>query len=484
MRSLLSRREIRQLAFLEMLMYQGDLTLSQISESTGYSVRTLSGDIKQINEYIAPCAVETGSKGVSLYIPTDSSIREIYRLFMAQSRGYQLLLHLFKHEEDAFDDLADALFLSASTLKRTIQEVNQELKKLDIKITSSPYRVVGDEKNVTVLFITLLSESSTVNHYPLTDQEILVLKELCSRVLSAGGTNLSYPNLDNLLIWTYVRLVRVKFGHYSTFETDNLRHIMASECIDDELRQRFMKVFDTPLSDDIFLQMFHVILNFGFAWTNEELRDIAKRSPYHQLLYNNLKTMLQRIAAAFEISLDNTERLFMDLFNILQLDYGLVFALYRKSAIFTRSFHYNNKNNHTIIRRIIKDTLKGLINPEGIDEIMYLLVTHWPGLTKKIEASIADIKIGIFFDSDIEHAQMIADLLHQRLRVKAKVFGPVHANETQIEEICVGVDLLVTNIPGLDVNCEAVVCIREYPDSRDWRNILVAEENILAGKVL
>lgn len=53
-----------------------------------------------------------------------------------------------------------------------------------------------------------------------------------------------------------------------------------------------------------------------------------------------------------------------------------------------------------------------------------------------------------------------------------------------VSMLCKGIDLLVTDIPELDTPCRETVCIQEYPTSRDWRNVLLAEERIYRQKIM
>ena len=94
------------------------------------------------------------------------------------------------------------------------------------------------------------------------------------------------------------------------------------------------------------------------------------------------------------------------------------------------------------------------------------------------------ITIGLLFDSDIEHAQMIADIIRQYSKVSLQIMIPELEDMNPVSMLCKGIDLLVTDIPELDTPCRETVCIQEYPTSRDWRNVLLAEERIYRQKIM
>ena len=84
---------------------------------------------------------------------------------------------------------------------------------------------------------------------------------------------------------------------------------------------------------------------------------------------------------------------------------------------------------------------------------------------RKVEKRGPGITIGLLFDSDIEHAQMIADIIRQYSKVSLQIMIPELEDMNPVSMLCKGIDLLVTDIPELDTPCRETVCIQEYPTS-------------------
>ncbi|WP_231190041.1 helix-turn-helix domain-containing protein [Streptococcus equi] len=89
---------------------------------------------------------------------------------MLESPSLQLMSALFFDDFASLDDLAEALFISLSTLKRLIRKTNLYLKEhFDIIISAKPIRVVGDEYNIR-----LFTSSIFQKHIPFLNGLLLL----------------------------------------------------------------------------------------------------------------------------------------------------------------------------------------------------------------------------------------------------------------------------------------------------------------------
>lgn len=483
MRSVLSKRDLRQLEFLELLMNCGPVALSRISEETNYPIRTLSADIKQMNAYLWPIQVVTGAEGVTLEIPPGSSIREAYSLLLRQSREYQLISYLFFNEGKTQEEIAEDLFIGVSTLRRMIGAMNHALQSRDMHIHSAPFRVEGDESRISQLYIGLFSELSYDGGSLITARERETLVELCAGMTEEIGMKLNYPDLIRITIWVYVRLGRIKHGHHTNYAKEEAAYFQSKLIENAALCEKFYSVFGVPLTNELLFELFRLFLRKGFAKNYGHMQAIAAASSVHRLLLAGIDELIGRVAKSLEISSKDTAPLRLDLFNITQFADQPTHILYCKEKVFTEGFMRSHGAIAPIIRKNI-ETVLGQASSSAMYEIFYLLVTHWPSLIEKLKKEAPGITIGLLFDSDIEHAQMIADIIRQYSKVSLQIMIPELEDMNPVSMLCKGIDLLVTDIPELDTPCRETVCIQEYPTSRDWRNVLLAEERIYRQKIM
>lgn len=485
MRSLLSKRDQRHLDFLELLMENNPVSLNKASELTGYPSRTLATDMLHINAYLSPIKIETSVLGLSLSIPARSSVREVYSLVLKQSREYQFLMYLLYNEGKSQEDIVEDLFISISTFRRMVKTMNDQLQSRNIQINSAPFRVEGDEAQISQLYIALFSELYCDGTSFMTPSQQEILLTLCQKISELGKLELNYPDMMRLHLWIYVFLMRIQRKHHISTAVGKTYALDPNHLFDEAYLLRFKEVFKVALDQSLLYELFHLFLRPEFATTQEEINPLRHLSPYHRKLDNSIQTLLNEIAQELNISASDTEKLHLDLFNILQFAKNPPSILYSKSKIFVREFFHDNQPLASVIMDKIHQVYASILSEDGMAEVFYLLATHWPSLLEKIKENAPKISIGVFFDSDIEHAQMIADLISQHSKMSVQVLVTPLSSMQALGSLCLNqnISLLLTNIPHLNVPCQEMICIQEYPTARDLRNIILAEERIYQKKI-
>lgn len=470
MKNLLSAKENRQLALLEVLIEKKQCTLSYASQRIGYTERTLSDDVKQINNYIAPSKIITKNNGLSLSIPLYSSSREIYSNFVKYSREYQLLLFLLEHEPKTLEDFADSLYLSASTVKRTISQLNVILQEYNIKIESSSIRLIGDERAISLFYTAILNETNYASNYFLDDTQITILSNLCKLAAKKLHFKLNYPDLIKLVLWTYVRIARICHGHLLN-EEEPAKNTAFPFDIEQPLADAFFSLFGIQLDENVMGDIFSFFLHRGYARSMDDIRKIIQASPTHKTIYEQIEKTLRQIASYLGISTDETGDLFVDLFNILQISKVPLFELYSKNKIFNEMFREKNEFIYHAVSSAVSEFFPQLSNENEYHAIVYILLTHWPKLVDRAYETASSVRVGILFDSDVEHAQLVPDILNidSDIKINIVILSPIPWVE--YDSVLQNVDVLVTNIPEFSSVSSAVICVQEYPSEQDSENV-------------
>jgi Transcriptional antiterminator len=485
MRELLSIHSIRQLALLEYLMRCSTATIAEISAATGYAPRTLWQDIQEVNGYLAPIRIETTNTGVMLNIPPSLSIRAIYRLLLAGSKEYNLLEYLFLNEGGSLEEVADNLYLSLSTLRRMIAEMNKKLEKHRIKIAVAPTKIIGDELSVSQFYIALFSEK----YYNLSDflqcGEFQTLNLLLNKICKENSWQLTFPDMQKLRLWGYVRLVRMRHNHPIHYtQTLDMLHDY-SFLHDQAFLIQFFVTFRMKLDKELLMQMFQLVLGGLHLNTYEQLMFAIKKEPFRKKIFDNVYTLLSALSNEFDISLSNTENLQLDLYNIMQRSHYRHFIIYSRSRQFLEGFG----KDYPYVLNIFYEKLQHLrvchCMPEYFicDDMIYAIITQWPDFLEKIENIIPEIEVGLLFDTDIAHLRFIQKILKKHSTQKLSIAVPNVFATTVGQLPCQELDLLITDIPNLPVKDVEVLCVQEYPSEKDWKRILSTQERIVRQKM-
>ena len=474
MNNLLSAREKRQLALLEILVHHGKCTLSHASKIVGYTERTLSNDIKQINNYITPSKIITKNNGLMLDIPVYSSSREIYSNFLKYSREYQMLLYLLDGSPRSLEDLADSLYLSSSTVKRTILMLNSTFKKRDMQINLSSFQLTGNELAISSFYVALLNETNYANNYFLDKNQVSVLSDIYKIAAKKFDFKLNYPSLIRLVHWSYVRISRIRRGHL-LFTNDKLakKDIFPFEP-DKSLRDKFSSMFKMDLDQRVLYELFFYFLHGGYAKNFEGMKKITKSSARLQKIYFKIENTLQKISKSLNISLENTDKLFVDLFNNIQIPAAPEFVIYNKNELFNKSFQNENEFIYNAVSSAVHECFPKLKSESHYNAIIYILLTHWPNLIANAMKKTSEINIGFFFDSDTDYANFILSFLNipAEIKVNTTIFNPT--SWAEYDAVFEKADIVITNIPGFSSTFSQIICIQEYPTENDRENILAA----------
>ncbi len=480
MRELLSGKDLRQLSLLELLAEKHRVTLAMAQAGTRYPARTLSADIQQINQYIAPAAIFSDIQGITLHMPDDCSIRYVYARLLAQSREYQMLLYFLQQEGNNREEIARELFLSVSTFQRIRREMNHKMEARGIWLAANPYCLMGEEEEISHLYIALISELEAGGMKIIPDGAYSLLKGLLEKVRVHYGLQLHHTDMEKICVWTYVRCMRIRQGHHVPVIQAHLKRISKDWLEDIHLKESFYTQFGFPLSEEVLYEMYRLFIRPEYARTLSEVPSILKSRPDLMAYSQQMERLIERIGLQLDISTADTGNLYLDLFNYGQFARRTPFILYNRSLYFFRGFSAANPGIARRLWDIVEEIYGSQSARQMRYEALYFLITHWPGIMDRVKESLPGLKIGVYMDTDVEHARFISEILQRYSKAgRVEVLTAPRADQEEEE----AVDLLVTNIPLLRWGTAKVVCIKVFPDGEDWHKIQAAEEQIYEGKL-
>lgn len=112
-----------------------------------------------------------------------------------------------------------------------------------------------------------------------------------------------------------------------------------------------------------------------------------------------------------------------------------------------------------------------------IDTYLYMIITHWPQLLLSLNKTISPIRLSLVFDSDIEHMEMIENLIGilfpRRFMIK------IVSHFTSLKELKNIIDkqLVVTNICDLNLPRKDIIVTSLYPSENELEKLRDYYEN-------
>ena len=465
-RNLLSKRDLRHLAILDTLLNKKNITIKTLSENLKTQSKTISLDIKDINNYISPARIEVSYDGVSLIMPDTVSSRYIYNQVLVQSREIGIIEQIFFNKNKTIEKHAKQFYLSEITLRRTIDCINNKLSGLKLKINTKKMKLEGENQDLLQLMTFIISEKYYSTNCYLLPKQAAVLDDLLKEVIP--NKNFNFPDLEKLRLWLFLKIELIKKSEAQFPSSISNKYNLHCSA---KIKEQFLSVFGVELIDDHICYLFEQFLRDRYAFNYEGLINIFEEREDKREFYSNLERMIDEISKSFNIECINREELVVDLFNISNMCTMDPFIIYNRKKQFVDNMPYSLEPivNHLI--KIIKKYFGKAIKEYQINEIVYIIFTHWPKFVTSITKSIEQITIGVFYDNDIEHTNLICTAISDVLPIEVKVLIPREINLEEISKVLDGIDLLVTNIPNIYSKENKVLCTEDFPSSLEWSKL-------------
>lgn len=469
--NILSSMNLRQLSLIRFLIKNGPTPTDIILEKLEQNKSTLLRDIHQLNELIEPVQLFL-TDSVTLDIPTNFNNRYIFSCILSKSSEFNLIEELFFNENHSILTLSNKLFMSESSIKRIIKKSNSVLKEYDICINSYPIKLVGNEQNICNLIIRIFEEKYTNHTYPFDKNQQYALQELLLHNLKKDSLNLNYPDIERVKLIVLVIMKRMQHGHFQETDHSELPDMHWSVFNNLLYKKIFKSVFHIELSKKNISYLFAPFFRTQFAVNIDHLTQLRKDSPSVDQRVRKFKTLIQNISKHYSIEIENEESLVFHVYNTNELTISFSHILYSKSKEFIEKLTlYNEEFSLYIQKELVKLDLSPSCQNYNSYALPYVLVSHWKNLAFQLQKNKDPIKVLLFFDSDIEHMEFIKELLSERFNHKLDIQIADVLVFKELKKRVKKYDLLITNIPGIELESIEIICMSMYPNSLDFYNI-------------
>ena len=491
MEELLENSLLKHYYIISFLLNKDWMTIDRLAQEIKIPARTIRQDIGNINQYIAPAKIESSQRfGIRLTYDASHNPLYIYAAIYRQSTRFLILEELFLHRFSSMTQLAEELFISESTLKRHVLAINQVLEHEGFRIDTQTLDIVGDEKKIHFFYYCYFLERYWFIDAFLSQDELQLIDEIIADfsthfpVLKSPRYQ-SFSFLNKLRTTVFICLTRNSRGH--TFKDASL--VKENDTFSPELRQKITRIYRINCSSFVFSHLFYLFFNSRNALTYQDLLVKARHNPVIHSIYQALSHFLDVTAASRKLKLANRDLVLLRLYNAIEYTWGPTKILYNPDEAF---FMNMNKFEQTFIKQT-KETLIAILRAEKIwkqiDEalitrLLFILVTSWDNLTIQLEEKAPKVRTGLFFNTSFEHSQFLLQELsyHMRSSLKPEL---MHVNTlAKLKAAAPHFDMIITNLPLLNLPKCHIVSIQPHPTPEDFDNILAVYNKIISAKTV
>lgn len=484
MKVLLNITTQRHLGLLEMLYYNKKwFTLKEVSTALNFSESIIRKDIEQINIHFAPLKIMHRSKtGIMLDIPAEMTIEYIYQVILTTSLEFTLLETLFFNPKMNASVLAEQLFVSQSTLARTITRCNKTLRSWHIHISSAPHSIVGEELQIRSFFTHFFQEKYSLIKSPLSPELTTGFQKLLLNKLEPLGVKLKFSEIELLTFMFLTICTRVKFGMLLAFPTNDVKnHPWVTRFLADQsFSLLFQKEFKFPWNEVVIEQIFYPFLKDTFFFSATELDLAADLSQDVQQRLDKIKHLIDSISTKIETPIPNKKALSLVLYNYHLFFIGNNHVLFdkRKNYVLTLAEEYPqvvSLMKQTLLDFQFHDSFEW--SEATLNEAIYLLTTNWENFITSIHKKLPLISILISCTFEQQHAQLLEQLLDLRVTNNTRI--TISQAQTMSEHLAEldDYDLVLSNTDKINSDHPHLLCINPLPIFRDWlkvRNSLIS----------
>lgn len=475
MRNLLSSQNNRIIKLTEYIYKNGECTLGELVSALKISNKTLITTIDAANKMIAPLEIiRLNDNKVSLDIPDNYSISYIYPTILSMSTEYIFLEMIFLNEGYTLEEVAEILLISPSTLRRIIKKINKVFEKEHMEVTLLPLKISGDESKVfNFLTFYLLEKYTHDEKLPFTEEQIQSLNFLL-KAFEKELINLSYATLRRIRIYTMVRIIRVQNNNFIDFHGTSLNNFLNIPILQDPAAIDFFKhVLKIELTEQNIMQLFPIFFTGRYAYSYSHLFKLGEENPLIKKDIEHFSTIIDNLSKTFKIEQQNKEKMILELCNIYMIQYGKPYILYSSYIDFIEHIRLEYPDSLKLIERVIKKELVGEeLTKHSLETYVCLLITNWENLYLEMSKNIKRIKMGIFYNTNLEHMRLIKEQISNRFPNYFQIEIIKHNNISIIKKAFSEYTILLTNITGIELEGTKVLCFPINIREKDWNKLM------------
>ncbi|AMW97962.1 transcriptional antiterminator BglG [Rummeliibacillus stabekisii] len=201
-------------------------TLTEVKKELGSSDKTIRKITERLNKQMPSDISILVSRGKGIYLQRDGrskSINEVISSIFRQTIYYRLMNLLFTSGgKYSLEEIAELLFMSASSLKKLIVQLNNnDLKPYKLQITYSAPRVKGNELNIRYFYWKLYENAYKFTGWPFQNISFEYIQQLITSIESKQNIVYFINSKRRLTFLVAIILQRAAKGDFVPIEEGN-----------------------------------------------------------------------------------------------------------------------------------------------------------------------------------------------------------------------------------------------------------------------
>ncbi|MBC3887122.1 hypothetical protein GH810_02210 [Acetobacterium paludosum] len=485
MRKLLERSSQRIINILDVFVTQeGWITIGELSELVDAGVRTISNDVGIIKKrWGAELNIEVSTKwGIKLHNQNVATIGNVFKQIFNESIALKWLEEIFFFPGKRIEFYEDRLFVSRSTLIRTLPDLNKYLNTIgmEIKRINNQYNVIGNsEMHLRQLFSGFLLELHGLNLKKRElDVDLSLLKKILHQTLMKNlePEETSFIFNNELFVVYYsmyylVSLVRENQG-FSDLRYNNSSSYADTVIEDDELGR--LKVFFPNITSDSIQPISGFILSQYIGWDNIDEKWLVENETglFYQRIFNGMRLLLNE---------EMHEKLE---FMLRSLYLAQKFRPFSNSTLFDRIYYFSMtlKQYNFSLYQLFETNLNIFSKKTEMDmsgRIYDLL--YWSSLIlPEINHNRKPMRLLVISDFGVNHAHFIARYMENYFKndVSDLTVDVGDYPEVLREGSFDHYHIIVTTISHLSIDHNNIVLINDYPTEANMFDLYRASHSV------
>ncbi|TCP18734.1 BglG family transcriptional antiterminator [Scopulibacillus darangshiensis] len=162
-------------------------TLAEVEKKLGISDKTIRKIVEEISKHLPPALTIEVSRGKGIFLQRDgrsNTVNEVISIMFRQTIFYRLMNLLFTNVgRFSVEELAEAMFMSSSSLKKLIAQLNNnDLKPYNLRITYSSPTIKGNEINIRYFYWKLYCDAYEFTGWPFAKINYTFINQLITNI--------------------------------------------------------------------------------------------------------------------------------------------------------------------------------------------------------------------------------------------------------------------------------------------------------------
>lgn len=392
--NLLSTSSKKKVNLIEYLSEVSVASKSDITNFLGIDLPSLIRIVNDINDSSNAINILQEKKELKLTFNPAHNITSVYAEILKNDYAFIILETLFHKNFSSYEALAEEVFISRSSLIRSIKKINEILAPYDIGIKSNPLRIVGSETSIVQFFSIFFLEKYNSSLFPMEEQFYFHVKTLLTNFEKLSFKKLHFSDIKRFSTAIYVRYIRERNQIHLTNNNNFPKKLRATSSI--SKNSHFGHNFDFTENLDKILSQYNLLEKyetFQHSKENQYLIDLFNNFfEFFKLDKKLLDSKLEEISFNFSVGKN------------LKVPYFILNNKFKR---------FRDKSNNTF--EVIAGKLKELyfesqISNKSEDEsnyIYYLLCTFFPNIDLCIVNQLDNLGILLLLDTDLQHSNYL-----------------------------------------------------------------------------